>query len=226
MGSKGLLPGQRLVNWPPMSIAEHKGLDFEEDEIRESVVSGHEVNQDLIERYLNGEAEALCILFEKYSSHLMRCMMHYGLSFHEAADMRQDVFIVVMQKIGQLREPKAFAGWLRQIARTRIINRGARIQQPQSMDMTDEKNSFAFVDRNVPEHGAIESERQKILRKAMKTLSDMDRRSLRQFYFQHLALKDIADAEDAPLGTIKRRLHNARKRLKKAIQEMTSDESF
>ncbi len=58
--------------------------------------------------------------------------MVYGLALRrlgdhaEAQEIVQEVFLQVLRKIGQLREPAAIAGWLRSIATRRIHNRIAR----------------------------------------------------------------------------------------------------
>src|SRR4029079_4267450 len=44
----------------------------------------------------------------------------------EALEVTQDVFIQVLRKLGQLREPERFGGWLRRIAVRLAINRAVR----------------------------------------------------------------------------------------------------
>ncbi len=48
----------------------------------------------------------------------------------------------------------------------------------------------------------------------------MDRDTLIAFYVHGHSLIEMADDFDAPLGTIKRRLHVARKRLAKEVDEL------
>ncbi|MCA9094536.1 MAG: sigma-70 family RNA polymerase sigma factor, partial [Planctomycetaceae bacterium] len=45
-------------------------------------------------------------------------------------------------------------------------------------------------------------------------LREMDRRTLVAFYFEGQSLREMSDLFDSPVGTIKRRLHTARNRLK------------
>ncbi|HEY5926936.1 MAG TPA: sigma-70 family RNA polymerase sigma factor [Kofleriaceae bacterium] len=44
------------------------------------------------------------------------------VSFNDAADLVQDVFAVALERLPQLAEPAAFAGWLMSIARHRAID--------------------------------------------------------------------------------------------------------
>ena len=50
-------------------------------------------------------------------------------------------------------------------------------------------------------------------------LRELDRKTLIAFYFEGHSLKEMSDEFDSPIGTIKRRLHTARNRLK---EELTS----
>ena len=50
----------------------------------------------------------------------------------------------------------------------------------------------------------------------------MDRDTLVAFYVEGQSLIEMADDFEAPLGTIKRRLHVARKRLAKQVDELAT----
>ena len=50
----------------------------------------------------------------------------------------------------------------------------------------------------------------------------MDRETLEAFYVEGQSLLEMADVFGAPLGTIKRRLHTARKRLAKEVDELAA----
>src|SRR5436305_229747 len=52
----------------------------------------------------------------------------------EAVEMTQEVFLHVMGRIDQLREPERFAGWLRQVAVRMAINRATRRLAPPGVD--------------------------------------------------------------------------------------------
>ncbi len=58
---------------------------------------------------------------------------------------------------------------------------------------------------------------------ALRRLKTLDRESLVAFYIRGLSLVEIADELDVPLGTIKRRLHTARKRLRVELESSVAD---
>ena len=53
---------------------------------------------------------------------------------------------------------------------------------------------------------------------AIARLKDLDREALLAFYIHGQSLVEIAEQLDVPIGTIKRRLHTARKRLKAELE--------
>ena len=58
------------------------------------------------------------------------------------------------------------------------------------------------------------------LRFGLDRLGDLDRRTLQAFYFEGQSLKEMSVVFDSPIGTIKRRLHTARHRLRDAMVAM------
>ena len=60
------------------------------------------------------------------------------------------------------------------------------------------------------------------LTEGLDRLGDMDRDTLVAFYVDGHSLLQMADDFDAPLGTIKRRLHVARKRLADQLPELAT----
>jgi RNA polymerase sigma-70 factor (ECF subfamily) len=134
----------------------------------------------------------------------------------EAQEVAQDVFIKAFEKLFQLTEPAAFAGWLRSIAVRQSINRSTRrppsiAVEPQSMDRADNRHV-------APLESLLADERHSQLRYGLGQLSSLDRSTLIAFYLKGRSLIEMSDEFEAPVGTIKRRLHVARKRLAKELE--------
>jgi RNA polymerase sigma-70 factor (ECF subfamily) len=73
------------------------------------------------------------------------------------------------------------------------------------------------VERHTPLDRALAGERQRHVRAGLKRLKSMDRETLVAFYMNGQSLLEMSDRFDSPVGTIKRRLHVARKRLAKEL---------
>lgn len=165
----------------------------------------------LVERAQLGDREAFGRLVEQFQRTVYSvCLGRLG-NPTEAAELTQDVFLHVLRRIQQLREPERFAGWLRQVAVRMAINRATRKVAPSSVedDILEEAGSL----RQDPLDELIARERAERLWDGLGRLKALDRETLVAFYIQGQSLIEMAERLDTPVGTIKRRLHTARKRL-------------
>ncbi len=172
---------------------------------------------DLVIAAQQGDREAfgqLVVRFERavYSIALRR-LGDYG----EAQELAQEVFVQAMQRLYQLREPERFGGWLRSIANRMAINRATRRRpvlaaEPSTLDNTYKPSA-------TPLDNVLETERAARVRAGMGRLRDMDRETLEAFYMKGRSLIEMSDEFNSPIGTIKRRLHVARKRLAKELEK-------
>ena len=135
----------------------------------------------------------------------------------EARELCQDVLMQAMQKIGQLRQPERFGGWLRVITTNMAVNRLNR--RPQAHSLDPEILESVCSDGNTPESFALLREERQRVRDGLHRLRDMDRLALEAFYLDGQSLLEMSDRFASPVGTIKRRLHVARKRLAAELEE-------
>lgn len=155
-------------------------------------------------------------LFERYQPAIVALAMRRVRDAHEAEELAQDVFIQAMQKVSQLRVPEAFGGWLRQIVHRMAINRVTRGRLSVACD--PETLEATCIDDASPEVAAEDREQADAVRMGLTRLGDMDQQTLRAFYLQGQTLIEMSNRFDAPVGTIKRRLHTARKRLAETMR--------
>ena len=73
-----------------------------------------------------------------------------------------------------------------------------------------------------PLESVLEIERESQLRAGLSRLRELDRETLVAFYVKGQSLLEMSDEFEAPLGTIKRRLHVARKRLAKEVESLVA----
>lgn len=157
----------------------------------------------------------LCVRYER---------MVYGVAFarlgdhNEAQELCQEVLIHALEKIDQLRDPSCFGGWLRCMAQRMAINRAVR-RRP-TVNSEDGSLDGSAIEAHTPLDRALASERQRHVRAGLKRLKSMDRDTLVAFYVNGQSLVEMSDRFDSPIGTIKRRLHVARKRLARELASM------
>src|SRR5258708_1731329 len=171
---------------------------------------------DLVRRAQAGDREAFGRLVEQFQRTVHAiCLRRLG-NPSEAIELTQEVFLHVLRRIDQLREPERFAGWLRQVTVRMAINRATRRLAPSSVETVVLEG--ACEQRDDPLAELISRERAQRLWEAIARLKDLDREALLAFYIHGQSLVEIAGQLDVPLGTIKRRLHTARKRLKAELE--------
>ncbi|MHC5541635.1 RNA polymerase sigma factor [Singulisphaera rosea] len=176
----------------------------------------------LVRRAQEGDREAFGELVEQFQRTVHSiCLRRLG-NPSEALEMTQEVFLHVLRRIDQLREPERFAGWLRQVTIRMAINRATRRTAPPSVETSVLEG--ASSDRcDDPLDVMISRERAHRLWEALERLKTIDREVLVAFYIQGQSLIEIAEELNTPIGTIKRRLHTARKRLKLELEESVDD---
>src|SRR2546425_823604 len=80
----------------------------------------------LVERARAGDRRAFGQLVERFKGAVFAVPLGRVRNEAEAQELTQDVFMHVMRKLDQLRDPRCFAGWLRQITVRMAINRLTR----------------------------------------------------------------------------------------------------
>lgn len=173
---------------------------------------------ELVRASQAGDRAAFGELFERYERHVFAVALRRLGDYSEAQELCQDVFVQAMQKIDQLREPECFGGWLRAITHRMAINRVVR----RGPDFATEPETLEAncVEHATPLSAALQSERDRQLHASLDRLRDLDRQTLEAFYVQGQSLLEMSSRFDAPLGTIKRRLHVARRRLAKEMEPL------
>ena len=173
---------------------------------------------DLVRAAQAGSRDAFGELFERFQPTIFAIAMRRLGNASDAHELVQDVFIQAMTKLEQLRTPECFIGWLRQITVRMAINRSVR--RAPSVAVEPEILEATLTEKDTPVDNALASEREDHVREGLARLREMDRETLDAFYVKGHSLIEMSDQFEAPIGTIKRRLHTARKRLAKEVEEL------
>lgn len=134
----------------------------------------------------------------------------------EAQELAQEVFVHAMRKLPQLRDPRCFAGWLRRMTARMAINRLTRKAPMTGAEPETLENVEGRLSGPVEEIERTEAKAE--LHEGLKQLKALDRETLEAFYLRGRSLKQMSREFETPVGTIKRRLHVARLRLKAVLE--------
>lgn len=173
---------------------------------------------DLVRAAQTGDRAASGELFERYQNMVLSVAYRRLGDYVDAQELVQEVFVQALQKLGQLRTPECFGSWLRSITVRMAINRMVRGDRAVSTEPVTLEATIS-VDET-PEDAAISVERAEAVRNGIARLREMDRDTLTAFYVRGQSLIEMSESFDAPIGTIKRRLHVARQRLAKEIEHL------
>ena len=135
-----------------------------------------------------------------------------------AEDAAQAAFLTAWLRRADLREPKAFGGWLRTIVRTECF-RIARQMRLVTVPLDD-----AFGGGAEPSAGNIpDLDLQHLLLTAIEALPDSDRTVIALRYMSDFSYQEMCEFLEIPLSTVKKRLHEARRRLRARLTASTDE---
>ena len=196
-------------------IAAVKFAEIEPEELEEFEYSNADL-ETLVEWAQEDARAAFGELASRFQGMIYAIALRRLGNHSEAQELCQEVLVKAMQKIGQLHVPAAFGGWLRSITVRMAINRRVRrapliATEPQTLEAT-------LTESRTPVDVALANERAAEVRGGLARLGELDRHTLEAFYFHGKSLAEMSKSFRAPVGTIKRRLHVARKRLAEHLE--------
>ena len=142
----------------------------------------------------------------------------------EAQDVLQESYIAVLEKIGDLQSPETFVSWFHQIVANRAKN--ALVKKKPALFQTQEQEQ-AYTDFVPDEDEAFQPQasvdqadlRDQVMQ-IVDGLSDDKRACVLLFYYNELSIADIAATMDVPENTVKTRLFQARKDIRKGVEAL------
>ena len=170
----------------------------------------------LVDRAKAGDRQAYGELVERFRGSVYAMAVQRVRNPAEADELAQEVFVHAMRKLPQLRDARCFAGWLRRIVARMAVNRLTR-RGPHFGTDPEVLAGVPGYERG-PSAELELTEAKAGLHAGLRRLKPDDRAALDAFYLRGRSLKQMATEFDAPVGTIKRRLHVARLRLKDVLE--------
>lgn len=187
----------------------------------------------LLQRITDGDAEALEQLYASHAAalgaHLQR-MLRDGA---DADDLLQEVFLRVWERADQFAGSGTARSWLYRIATNLALNHldavKRRRQQPLDPAPRDDDDGGDsplpawFVDEAAvaPDEAIEKLELRRLVRGVVDSLPPDKRQAVQLVYDGDLDLSEAAQALGVPEGTIKSRLHYARRQIAAGWREIT-----
>ena len=172
-----------------------------------------------VERILAGDESAFTALVKKYEKQIHAFVWRRVKDYHVAEEITQDTFLKAYQKLGTLRDPNRFSGWLYMIATRRFLTWFDEKTIPmQSLDAMREGEIEALLYARYmmeqTEKLATDKQRE-VVGYLLEKLPARERTVVVLHYLSEMSCEEIGDFLEMSPNTVKSRLHRARKRLKK-----------
>ncbi|MHB2018121.1 MAG: RNA polymerase sigma factor [Candidatus Xenobia bacterium] len=153
-----------------------------------------------------GAIEPFISAFQDAAIKLAFYMLH---DFHEAQDVVQEAFMTALSEVRSLRDTGRLRSWLMRIVSNRCLTalrrRKAVVELP--ADLVSEENA------------AERTESSLLVRQTLAQLAPVDRTVLLMRDCLEMSYDEMATALQIPLGTVKSRLCEARRRLARRLME-------
>ncbi|MBI3286998.1 MAG: sigma-70 family RNA polymerase sigma factor [Chloroflexi bacterium] len=171
---------------------------------------------DLVSRTLAGDLDAFEALYNKYKRSLYRTALAITEDDGAADEILQDCFLRAYAHLPRLDLSTPLAAWLHRIAINLSYNRVAqRRLWSVSLDQIIDRLGAGSIPS--PEQALERSELRERVRRAIHALGFEQRVVVLLYYLQGFSLAEIAYILDCPLGTVKSRLHHARRKLRREL---------
>ena len=177
------------------------------------------MNTDLIKRCQLGDLNSYSELYQLYSKNALGTAYLISDRKGIAEDIVQEAFIQCFNKIKSLKIPETFEVWFYKI----LVRTGWRMVKKYNnfIPMDDENMEGLSIGIN---SGLDASETSIIVKEALESLSLPLRTVVILYYFNDMTIKEISEVLGCFQGTVKSRLHNARKQLYETLNENEQQE--
>jgi RNA polymerase sigma-70 factor (ECF subfamily) len=170
----------------------------------------------IVERALGGDAEAFGELVRRWERRIFA--LAYGMLGREedARDATQETFLAAFRNLRGFRGEAKVSSWLHRIAVNQCLTRQRRAKVRSESALDEEEDGAAQVAAPLEESPArvVEGRQRTVaVRRALNGLPIELRQIVVMKEFEELTFREIAEALDLPLSTVKSRLYTGLKQL-------------
>jgi RNA polymerase sigma-70 factor (ECF subfamily) len=171
---------------------------------------------ELILRIRDGDSGAFRELFELYQDRALRAAYLITGNQATAEDVVQEAFVKCHFKLGELKEPQHFKTWFYRLL-TRTAWQCVKADR-KNVPVADIFEKVETGDEKSTEQQYLESEMSNALYEQIRKLDRNKQTTVILFYYNGLSTREIAQVMECMEGTVKSRLHFARKALRRNLE--------
>ncbi len=186
---------------------------------------GEDMNDDeeLLRRCARGDAAAYRELVERVEKPLVNFILRFVGERNVAEDLFQETFVRVVKTLGSFKPEASLSTWIFTIARNLSLDwlkaKRRHRETPLDAASSEEKGRVIYFKdvlrsgADAPEDRAEASEDERRVSANLSQLSPIKREALVLRIYAGLQYSEIARIQNAPVGTVKFRIHEALKDL-------------
>lgn len=170
----------------------------------------------LVQQLKKGSREAFDLLYEKYKNLVIRTAYLITGNKPDSEDAAQETFVKVYLHISELKNDAGLKPWMMQI----LLRTAYRIGKKRSREVPNEEIDSLSEGQAVlsPLGQMIKQEEAEMIFRAVEALPVKQRTVVVLYYYNELSVAEIAEMLACREGTVKSRLHTARKLLKGKLE--------
>lgn len=185
-----------------------------------------DIEEQLIARASAGDLRAYAVLVKRYEERMYCTVYRILHQPQDAEDCLQETFLRAWDHIGDLKNPRAFRGWLYRMV-TNLALDVLRKRERQCRALESYRSEVIRIgpveDRNTPREVLRKAREAERIERAIEDLAPRQKAVFVLRHFQGLSLNEVAEILECPVGTVKATLHAALGKLQKNLLGKTSE---
>ncbi len=182
-------------------------------------------DEELVMSFLDGDQAAFEELVHRYQPTVMNLAYRMLGNRTDAADVCQEVFLLLLRKLHSFRGEAKFSTWLYRVAMNACHDHARRSRRHVSLaDSPDDE--MPEMEQRLPDEGAdspeSSMEREEMRRRVQEAIARLPFKFREVIYLHDISgydYKEVAEILGINLGTVKSRLNRARNRLAAELED-------
>jgi RNA polymerase sigma-70 factor (ECF subfamily) len=175
-------------------------------------------DSECVRRIHEGNVDAFEVLVRRHQKTIFNLLYRMLGDYDEAAEAAQETFLSAYRAIGRFRGDANFSTWVYRIAINQASSRRRNLSQSQARTLPLESAERVNETGADPAERVEQKEIQQQVRKALTELDANDAAIILLRDLQDVPYEEVARVLNVPMGTVKSRLHRARRALKVRLQ--------
>lgn len=187
----------------------------------------HASDRELLERIGRGDERAFAVVYSRYADLVYSVSLRVLRDAATAQDVAQDVFLRVWREPWRFEPERGkFAVWLASVTRNRALDMVRSQGRRRAVEYRPPEDAPEPVDGSAedPQLAAEVASDTRLVRAAMSSLPEEQRRVVELAYFDGLSQREISERLQVPLGTVKTRARLAMQKLRLTLAGLVTEE--